>query len=150
MKRIFIALLLLVPAFAFAQRYHIGDTVYSPSNEKAVVFYVFDDGNHGWAVSLNDEQTTSFWSVAGNCITPGVQWNPNQPATDPIIPLYFPRIPISANTVYGYSPYMKNIEGWMITKELHDSADARYNDGAYGMYPAFYAGDFDDGWYIPT
>ncbi|MBQ3831940.1 MAG: T9SS type A sorting domain-containing protein [Bacteroidales bacterium] len=150
MKRIFIALLLLVPAFAFAQRYHIGDTVYSPSNEKAVVFYVFDDGNHGWAVSLNDEQTTSFWSVAGNCITPGVQWNPNQPATDPIIPLYFPRIPISANTVYGYSPYMKNIEGWMITKELHDSADARYNDGAYGMYPVFYAGDFDDGWYIPT
>ena len=31
------------------------------------------------------------------------------PATDPIIPLLFPRIPISANTVYGYSPYMENI-----------------------------------------
>ena len=150
MKRILIALLLLVPTFVFAQRYHIGDTVYSPANEKAIVFYVFDDGNHGWAVSLNDEQTTSFWSVAGNCITVGVQWNTGQQADDPIIPLYFPRISVLANTVYGYSPYLENIEGWMVSKQLHDTADARYVDGANGMYPAFYAGNFDDGWYIPT
>lgn len=150
MKKILLAIMILMPVLAFAQRYHIGDTVYSPANEKAVVFYVFDDGNHGWAVSLTDCLDTKFWSVAGNCITPGVQWNPGQPATDPIIPILFPRIPISANTVYGYSPYLENIEGWMITKDLHDFADVRYDDGAYGMYPAFYAGDFDNGWYIPT
>jgi len=150
MKRILIALLLLVPTFVFAQRYHIGDTVYSPANEKAVVFYVFDDGNHGWAVSLNDEQTTSFWSTAGNCITVGVQWNPGQQADDPVIPLFFPRIPILANTVYGYSPYLENIEGWMVSKQLHDYADARYVDGANGLFSAFYAGNFNDGWYIPT
>lgn len=150
MKKILLAIMILMPVLAFAQRYHIGDTVYSPANEKAVVFYVFDDGNHGWAVSLNDCLDTKFWSVAGNCITPGVQWNPGQPATDPIIPLFFPRIPISANTVYGYSPYMENIEGWMVSNQLHNFAEERYNSDAYGMYPAFYAGDFDNGWYIPT
>ncbi|MBR5983336.1 MAG: T9SS type A sorting domain-containing protein [Bacteroidales bacterium] len=150
MKKILFAITFLMPILAFSQRYHIGDTVYSPANEKAVVFYVFDDGNHGWAVSLTDCLDTKFWSVAGNCITVGVQWTPERPATDPIIPLYFPRIPVSANTVYGYSPYLENIEGWMVSKELHDSADARYSDGAYGMYPAFYAGNFNNGWYIPT
>ena len=150
MKKIFIALMLLVPTFTFAQRYHVGDTVYSPTNEKAVVFYVFDDGNHGWAVSLKDYPITKYWSVAGNCITIGVMWNPPQPATDPIIPLYCPRIPISENTVDGYLPYLENIEGWMDTKLLHDSATAKYGEDAFQMYPAFYAGDFDNGWYLPT
>lgn len=150
MKKILLAIIMLVPALAFAQRYHIGDTVYSPANEKAVVFYVFDDGNHGWAVSLTDCPDTKFWSVAGNCITVGQSSDPEHPATDPVIPLLFPRIPISANTVYGYSPYLENIEGWMASNELHNFAEARYHSGAYGMYPAFYAGDFDNGWYIPT
>ncbi|MBQ5458132.1 MAG: hypothetical protein IIT61_05375, partial [Bacteroidales bacterium] len=62
MKKLLFAILVLVPALAFAQRYHIGDTVYSPTNEKAVVFYVFDDGNHGWAVSLRDLSYPKYWS----------------------------------------------------------------------------------------
>ena len=150
MKKILLAILFLVPALAFAQRYHIGDTVYSPANEKAVVFYVFEDGNHGWAVSLTDCSTTNFWSVAGNCITVGQSSDPEHPATDPIIPIQFPRIPVTANTVYGYSPYLENIEGWLITNQLHNFAEDRYNSSAAGMYPAFYAGNFDNGWYIPT
>ena len=150
MKKILLAIMLLMPALAFAQRYHIGDTVYSPTNEKAVVFYVFDDGNHGWAVSLTDCPTQKLWSTAGNCFTIGVQWNPEQEATDPAIPLFFPRISVSANTIYGYSAYMENTEGWMVAKQLYDHAEERYGAGASGLFPAFYVGDFENGWYLPS
>ena len=129
MKKILLAILFLMPTLAFAQRYHIGDTVYSPTNEPAVVFYVFDDGNHGWAVSLNDYPTTYYWSVAGGLETE-------------MIPSFCPRVDVTNNTVSDYAAYMSDVEGWIYADKFHNLSATHY--------PAMFAINFDNGWYLPT
>ncbi len=138
MKKILLAIMILMPILAFAQRYHIGDTVYSPANEKAVVFYVFDDGNHGWAVSLNDELQTKYWSVAGGDI-----------ALPPLIPNICPRISVNSNTVSVYAAYMEEIEGWKLANNFREYLHAGWPNGD-SFFPAIFAGNFDNGWYLPT
>jgi len=134
MKKILLAILFLVPAFAFAQRYHIGDTVYSPTNEKAVVFYVFDDGNHGWAVSLRDYPITKYWTVSGI--------GANTPVT------------IESNTFAEYGKYLEDVEGWLGNKRFRDHIyDLESCDNCltqHVFYPAIFAMDFENGWYLPT
>ena len=134
MKKILLAILFLVPAFAFAQRYHIGDTVYSPTNEKAVVFYVFDDGNHGWAVSLRDYPITKYWTVSGI--------NTNTPVT------------IESNTLAEYGKYMDDVEGWLDNKRfrdrIYDQESCDNCETLHVLYPAIFAMDFENGWYLPT
>ncbi|MBO7571943.1 MAG: T9SS type A sorting domain-containing protein [Bacteroidales bacterium] len=129
MKKILLAILFIVPAFVYAQRYHVGDTVYSPSNEKAIVFYVFDDGNHGWAVSLSDYPSTQYWS-AGN------------------IPRIFPRVSVAANTVSEYAAYMSDVDGWGYMNQFRGPNFGHASENY--LFPAFRAANFDDGWYIPT
>ena len=133
MKKLLLAILFLVPALAFAQRYNIGDIVYSPTNEKAVVFYVFDDGNHGWAVSLSDYPQTKYWtatSIAAN-----------------------PAISVGTNTLSERAAYMVDVEGWLDNKNFRDYISHREeeeNQALNVFYPAIYAIDFDNGWYMPT
>ena len=135
MKKLLFAILVLVPALAFAQRYHIGDTVYSPTNEKAVVFYVFDDGNHGWAVSLKDCSMTKYWSAGS------VSAN-----TD---------ITVESNTFAEYAKYLVDVDGWLDNKILRDSL-RRLQDSTIvhlnheAMLPAIFDMNFDNGWYLPT
>ena len=127
MKKLLLAILFLVPAFAFAQLYHVGDIVTSPNNEKAIVFYVFDDGNHGWAMALHDYPETRYWMASGSAS----------------IPEFLQRIQVNANTVSSYSAYLNGIEGWKTASAIRDY-------GYENMFPAFYACDFGDGWYLPT
>lgn len=131
MKKILFAILFMMPILAFAQRYHIGDTVYSPTNEKAIVFYVFDDGNHGWAVSLKDYSVTKYWTVD-------------------LIPDFFPRISVNTNTVSAYSAYMEDIEGWKKIKDFREYLLEGWPASAIVLFPALFAADFDNGWYLPT
>ena len=139
MKKILLAILILMPALAFAQRYHIGDTVYSPTNEKAVVFYVFDDGNHGWAVSLNDYSTTAYWSVAGG--------DPNSPD---LIPSILPRISANANTVSAFATYMEDIDGWKNINDFRNYILNGWPSSTLNLFPALFSANFDNGWYMPT
>lgn len=126
MKKLLFAILVLVPALAFAQRYHIGDTVYSPTNEKAVVFYVFDDGNHGWAVSLRDLSYPKYWS------SQSISAN-----TD---------INVESNTFAEYAKYLIDVEGWLNNKTFRD----RINEPSIQARFAMFEFDFDNGWYMPT
>ncbi|MBQ3991360.1 MAG: hypothetical protein II630_10940, partial [Bacteroidales bacterium] len=126
MKKLLFAILVLVPALAFAQRYHIGDTVYSPTNEKAVVFYVFDDGNHGWAVSLRDLSYPKYWSSQSTSAN-----------TD---------INVESNTFAEYAKYLIDVEGWLNNKTFRD----RINEPSIQARFAMFEFDFDNGWYMPT
>lgn len=132
MKKILLALLFVLPTLAFAQRYHIGDTVFSPNNEPAIVFYVFDDGNHGWATAINDFPVQKYWTVSS-------------------IPASFPRISPAEN-VAAYADYLEEIEGWKITNDFYEwiiNTEYISNSMIY-LFPAFFDIDFENGWYLPT
>ena len=129
MKKILLAIMILMPVLAFSQRYHIGDTVYSPANEKAVVFYVFDDGNHGWAVSLNDIPQQMFWSVAD-------------------VPTNF-QVSVTNNTVSSYATYMEDVDTWKKIKDFRHYLDS-LNNSNYVRYPAFFNVNLEEGWYMPS
>ena len=129
MKKILLAIMILMPVLAFSQRYHIGDTVYSPANEKAVVFYVFDDGNHGWAVSLNDIPQQMFWSVAD-------------------VPTNF-QVSVTNNTVSSYATYMEDVDTWKKIKDFRHYLDS-LNNSNYVRYPAFFNVNIEEGWYMPS
>lgn len=130
MKKILTLILFMMPVLAFAQLYHIGDIVYSPANEKAVVFYVFDDGNHGWAVSLNDYPQQKFWTVA-----------PSTPASF--------QVSVTDSTVSSYAAYMEDVDTWKKIKGFHDYL-YDINPSNLVLFPALFDIDFDGGWYLPS
>lgn len=134
MRKLLFAILVLVPTLAFAQRYHIGDTVYSPTNEKAVVFYVFDDGNHGWAVSLRDLSYPKYWS------SQSISAN-----TD---------INVESNTFAEYGKYLEDVDGWLGNKGfrdyIYDLESCDVCETQHVFYPTIFDIDFDNGWYLPT
>ena len=138
MKKILLALLFILPTLVYAQQYHIGDIVYSPTNEPAVVFYVFDDGNHGWATAINDYPTTKYWSVAGGNGTE-------------MIPSICPRITVGNNTVNEYATYLEDVDGWKYVNDFRNYLSSEGNTASLVfLYPAMYAPDFDNGWYMPS
>ena len=129
MKKLLIAILFMMPALAFAQLYHVGDVVYSPANEKAVVFYVFDDGNHGWAVSLNDHPQQEFWTVAS-------------------APASF-QVTVTDSTVSSYAAYLEDVDTWRKIKDFRNHIDS-INLSTYVLYPALFNLNFEGGWYLPS
>lgn len=128
LKQLILALLLTaaVPTLN-AQIAHIGDILcegdllVSPANynanthtAKAVVFYVDNTGQHGWAIALQD---------AGN-----FQWGGYRNET----PL--PNYGDKRQAIYDLDGY----ENTRIVREHSTN------------HPAFYAVDFENGWYVPT
>ena len=51
---------------ASAQSYNIGDLYTAPDGSKGVVYYLFPDGNGGWAVALNDASAGCAWGNASD------------------------------------------------------------------------------------
>ncbi len=131
MKKLLIAILFMMPTLAFAQLYHIGDFVYSPTNEKAVVFYVFDDGNHGWAVSLNDYPEQKFWTVASS------------------VPARF-QVSVTDSTVSSYAAFMEDVDTWRKIKNFRNYLDDSVNLSAYVLLPALYDINYEEDWYLPS
>lgn len=128
MKKILLALFIVLPIVSLAQRYHIGDTIWSSNHQRAIVFHVSDDGNYGWAVATKDYQSEiSFATVSGNEI----------PCLEPILP------PSGMSSPAGYANVLEDYNGYHYTKVLRESGNA-------ATYPAAYAVDFENGWYLPT
>jgi hypothetical protein len=88
---------------------------------KGVVFYVDNTGQHGWAVHLQDQGTTS------------VQWTPDGQFTD-----------ISTLTNYTNArDAITDLNGYSNTQKIRNAGNAT-------KYPAAYAVDFANDWYMPA
>lgn len=87
---------------------------------QGVVFYVDNTGAHGWAVHLHDQDTSARWLGSGN----------------------YTDIPGLANCTY---PYLDNMDmnGYANTQVLRGLGTAT-------NYPAAWAVDFPNGWYLPA
>ena len=87
---------------------------------KGVVFYVDNTGQHGWAVHLQDQGTS-------------VQWTPSSQYTD-----------ISTLTNYTNArDAITDLNGYSNTQKIRNAGNAT-------KYPAAYAVDFANGWYLPA
>jgi hypothetical protein len=85
-----------------------------------VVFYVDSTGKHGWAVNLQDEPNTYSWGIISTSLE-----NP-------------------ALTYYNYGRFaMEDMNGLTNTFVIRQNGNS--ND-----FPAAYAVDFDQGWYLPA
>jgi hypothetical protein len=85
-----------------------------------IVFYVDNTDAHGWAVHLQDQGTS-------------VQWTPNGQYTD-----------ISTLTNYTNArDAITDLDGYSNTQKIR-------NEGSASTYPAAYAVDFANGWYLPA
>jgi len=127
LKKAILALLLCVAMpILNAQIAHVGDIlcegdlIVSPANypssgatAKAVVFYVDNTGQHGWAIALEDAGSYSWGDY-------------------PDTPL--PNYGSKRQAVY-------DLDGYENTRIVRDHST---------NHPAFYAVDFENGWYVPT
>ena len=97
-------------------------SAYTASGKTAlgVVFYVDNTGEHGWAVHLDDQSTGIFWTVEGQ----------------------FEDIPNLNNFTEPRNAIM-DLDGYSNTQKIRNAGDA-------SRYPAAYAVDFDNGWYLPA
>ena len=87
---------------------------------KGIVFYVDNTGQHGWAVHLQDQGTS-------------VQWTPYGQYTD-----------ISTLTNYTNArDAITDLNGYSNTQKIRNAGNAT-------KYPAAYAVDFANGWYLPA
>ena len=124
----------LLPALLFAQSVHIGDILctdgstvspadYPTSGRTAwgIVFYVDDTDLHGWAVALTNQSSSSKWSDEGH---------------------------------YGYDiPALSNMENARLAMhDLNGRANTQVirNQGTGSQYPAAWAVEYDNGWYLPS
>ena len=127
-------ILLLWPAIAFSQTVHIGDILctdgsivsseaFAASGRTAegVVFYVDATDSHGWVVSLDDQSSSIKWSSTNN---------------------------------YGYD--LTNLDNYANARfALHDlngheNTDIIRSHGSSSDFPAAWAVDYDNGWYLPS
>ena len=87
---------------------------------RGIVFYVDNTGEHGWAVHLQDQGTS-------------VQWTPESQYTD-----------ISTLTNYTNArDAITDLNGYSNTQKIRNAGNAT-------KYPAAYAVDFANGWYLPA
>lgn len=87
---------------------------------QGIVFYVDNTGEHGWAVHLYDQETS-------------VQWTPYDQITD---------IP----TLFSYTnarDAITDLNGYSNTQIVRNLGNA-------SNFPAAYAVDFDNGWFLPA
>lgn len=85
-----------------------------------IVFYVDNTGQHGWAVHLQDQGTDVLWIVNGR-------------HTD-----------ISTLTNYTNArDAITDLDGYSNTQKIRNAGNA-------SIYPAAYAVDFANGWYLPA
>ena len=85
-----------------------------------IVFYVDNSGEHGWAVHLQNQESS-------------VQWTPSDQYAD---------IPTLTNCTNVRNAIM-DLDGYNNTQKIRNAGDAT-------QYPAAYAVDFDNGWYLPA
>ena len=85
-----------------------------------IVFYVDNSGEHGYAVHLQDQETS-------------VQWTPYGQYTD---------IPTLTNYTNARDAIM-DLDGYTNTQKIRNAGNAT-------KYPAAYAVDFANGWYLPA
>lgn len=87
---------------------------------KGIVFYVDNTGQHGWAVHLQDQGTSE-------------QWTPNGQYTD---------IPTLTNYTDARDA-ITDLDGYSNTQKIRNAGNAT-------KYPAAYAVDLANGWYLPA
>jgi hypothetical protein len=98
----------------------IADWPVSDKTAMGIVFYVDNTGEHGWAVHLHDQATS-------------VHWTPYDLITD-----------VSTLTNYiNARDAIMDIDGYSNTQIILNAGDAT-------RYPAAYAVDFANGWYLPA
>jgi len=85
-----------------------------------IVFYVDNTGEHGWAMHLQEQGTD-------------VMWTPNGQYSD---------IPTLTNYTVARDA-ITDLDGYSNTQKIRNAGNAT-------TYPAAYAVDFDNGWYLPA
>ena len=116
-----------VPAVAIGDILCTDNSIVKPSawpvagkTAKGIVFYVDNTGAHGWAVHLQDQGTS-------------VQWTPSGQYTD---------IPTLTNYTNARDA-ITDLNGYSNTQKIRNAGNAT-------KYPAAYAVDFANGWYLPA
>lgn len=87
---------------------------------KGIVFYVDNTGEHGWAVHLQDQGTGVMWTSSGQ----------------------YADIPTLTNYTNARDAIM-DLDGYGNTQKIRNAGNAT-------QYPAAYAVDFANGWYLPA
>ena len=131
---IFILLTLLFPSFITGQTVHIGDILCTdgstvsvesfPTSGKTamgVVFYVDNTDSRGWAVSLHNQSSSIKWSSSNNY---GYD---------------IPDLPNCSNARNA----MHDLNGKQNTATIRNAGDSN-------NFPAAWAVDFNQGWYLPS
>lgn len=120
---------------------HIGDIMYSDGNDTlfvspaeytsgaiAVVFFVDESEEHGWAIDLHDAPGNPAWSIYQNNVPGLIDYgHPRQKAGWP---------GDAKGCIY-------DMDGYYNTKVIRES-------GAANNYPAAWTVDFNHGWYLPA
>lgn len=116
-----------VPAVAIGDILCTDNSIVKPSawpvegkTAMGIVFYVDNTGEHGWAVHLQDQGTSVLWS-------------PNGQYTD---------IPTLTNYTNSRDAIM-DLNGYSNTQKIRNAGNAT-------QYPAAYAVNFANGWYLPA
>ena len=107
-----------------AQNYQVGSVVTTAEGQTGVLCYINEDHTSGWMVALRDASTASTWSTqisnAGLSMT------------------------LTTGTNWtGYRSVITNFDGQSATMQLRSAGDS-------AAYPAAYAVDLDNHWYLPT
>ena len=115
------------PAVAIGDILCIDNSIVKPSawpvagkTAMGIVFYVDNTDEHGWAVHLHDQGTS-------------VQWTPSGQYAD---------IPTLTNYTNARDAIM-DLDGYSNTQKIRNAGNAT-------TYPAAYAVDFANGWYLPA
>lgn len=133
-RQLSLILIFLLPILSWAQSVSIGDILctdgstvkpeqFASSGKTAmgIVFYVDNNDSHGWAVALQDQVSSIQWCS-----------NINYGYDIPDLPNY-----VTARTA------MHDLNGLQNTLSIR-------NSGSSTDFPAAWAVDYDNGWYLPS
>lgn len=119
--------ILLIPMVSIGDILCTDNTFVTPSDWPAagktamgIVFYVDNTGEHGWAMHLQDQGTSVKWTPSGQ----------------------YADVPALTNYATARGA-MTDLDGYNNTLIIR-------NAGTATQYPAAYAVDFANGWYLPT
>ena len=134
MRKFLSFLCILLPCFSFSQSVNIGDilctdgSTVSPASfptsgktAQGIVFYVDGTDSHGWAVALNNQSPSIKWCSEGQ---------------------------------YGFDipdlPNIANARAAMHDLDGNGNTGIIRRQGNSSQYPAAWAVDYDNGWYLPS
>lgn len=118
-----------------AQSYgRIGDLVSFADGSKGVLIHVERDGKSGWAIALQDANNAA-----------ALEWAPGKENATQALNKTLKQENPAYRTLDDLLPLLQDTAGYATTKAIRSAAG-----GKKEAFPAAFAVDFDNGWYLPS